>query len=110
MPKIPLVDVQAQYAPSMYVGLWSRTAGFRRDDLTRALEDRSVVQGTLLRAAPPSRLTEDFMTDLEAKLAAVENDYKPTCGSSSHKAPDVVYRLDLGGEAEVTRERARKVG
>lgn len=41
--------LQAQYAPSMYVGLWSRVAGFRREDLTGALEDRSVVQGTLMR-------------------------------------------------------------
>ncbi len=42
--------LQAQYAPSMYVGLWSRMRDFRRDDLTRLLERRSVVQGTLLRA------------------------------------------------------------
>jgi hypothetical protein len=41
--------LQAQYAPSMYIGLWSRVAGFERDALTRALEDRSVVQGTLMR-------------------------------------------------------------
>ncbi len=42
--------IQAQYAPSMYVGLWSRLEGFERAKLTRALERRSVVQGTLLRA------------------------------------------------------------
>src|SRR5215212_4518307 len=30
--------IQAQYAPSMYIGLWSRLAGFARDDLTGALE------------------------------------------------------------------------
>jgi hypothetical protein len=41
--------IQAQYAPSSYVGLWSRLAGFRRENLTRALERRSVVQGTLMR-------------------------------------------------------------
>jgi len=41
--------IQAQYAPSMYLGLWSRIAGFERDDLTRALERRRVVQGTLMR-------------------------------------------------------------
>jgi Winged helix DNA-binding domain len=41
--------IQAQYAPSMYVGLWSRLEGFERDDLTRALERRSVVQATLMR-------------------------------------------------------------
>jgi hypothetical protein len=41
--------IQAQYAPSMYVGLWSRLEGFERDQLTRALERRTVVQGTLMR-------------------------------------------------------------
>ncbi len=42
--------LQAQYAPSMYIGLWSRIDGFERDSLTRSLERGSVVQGTLLRA------------------------------------------------------------
>jgi hypothetical protein len=41
--------IQAQYAPSTYVGLWTRLEGFERDQLTRALERRSVVQGTLMR-------------------------------------------------------------
>ena len=45
-----LAGIQAQYAPSMYVGLWTRLAGFRRESLTRALERRTVVQGTLMRA------------------------------------------------------------
>jgi hypothetical protein len=41
--------LQTQYAPTAYVGFWSRLGGFRRDDLTRALQRKSVVQGTLLR-------------------------------------------------------------
>lgn len=41
--------LQTQYAPSGYVGLWTRLRDFQRDDLTRALEDRSVIQATLLR-------------------------------------------------------------
>lgn len=41
--------LQTQYAPSGYVGLWTRLASFQRDDLTRALEDRTVIQATLLR-------------------------------------------------------------
>jgi hypothetical protein len=45
-----IAGIQAQYAPSMYVGLWSRLAGFERDQLTRALEERAVVQGTLMRS------------------------------------------------------------
>jgi hypothetical protein len=42
--------IQAQYAPSMYVGLWSRLEGLERERLTRALERRTVIQGTLLRS------------------------------------------------------------
>jgi len=41
--------VQAQYAPSTYVGLWSRVDGLDRDAVTLALEQRSLVQGTLMR-------------------------------------------------------------
>ncbi|HYM57485.1 MAG TPA: winged helix DNA-binding domain-containing protein [Solirubrobacteraceae bacterium] len=42
--------IQAQYAPSMYVGLWTRLEDFERDALTAALERRSVVQATLMRS------------------------------------------------------------
>ena len=42
--------LQTQYAPTAYIGLWSRIDGFRREDLTKALERRTVVQGTLMRA------------------------------------------------------------
>jgi Winged helix DNA-binding domain len=42
--------IQAQYAPAMYIGLWSRLDGLERDGLTRALERRSVVQATMMRA------------------------------------------------------------
>jgi hypothetical protein len=41
--------IQAQYAPSMYVGLWSRMREFAREQLTAALVARAAVQGTLLR-------------------------------------------------------------
>jgi hypothetical protein len=42
--------IQAQYAPSMYIGLWSRLRDFERAVLTRALERRTVVQATLMRS------------------------------------------------------------
>ena len=41
--------LQTQYAPSGYIGLWARLRAFPREALTRALENRSVVQATLLR-------------------------------------------------------------
>lgn len=52
--------LQTQYAPSGYVGLWTRLAGFRRDDLTRALEARSVVQATLMRSTIHLVTATDF--------------------------------------------------
>jgi Winged helix DNA-binding domain len=42
--------LQAQYAPSMYIGLWTRIAGLPREHLTELLEQRVVVQGTLQRS------------------------------------------------------------
>jgi winged helix DNA-binding protein len=42
--------IQAQYAPAMYVGAWSRVAGLDRAALTRALEEREVIQATLMRS------------------------------------------------------------
>ncbi len=41
--------IQSQYAPSTYVGLWSRVEGLERDAVTRALERRTLVQATLMR-------------------------------------------------------------
>ena len=48
--------LQAQYAPSMYIGLWSRLDGFERDALTRALEARSVDPGDADAQHHPPRL------------------------------------------------------
>lgn len=42
--------IQMQYAPAGYIGLWSRMRDFDRPMLTRALEDRSAIQATLMRA------------------------------------------------------------
>ncbi len=42
--------LQTQYAPSGYIGLWSRMRNFRRDALTEALQQRRVIHGTLLRS------------------------------------------------------------
>jgi winged helix DNA-binding protein len=44
-----IAGIQDQYAPNAYIRLWSCLEGFERDDLTRALERRSVVQATLMR-------------------------------------------------------------
>ena len=55
-----MAGLQAQYAPSMYVGLWSRVDAFERASLTRALERREVVQATLLRMTIHLVSAEDY--------------------------------------------------
>ena len=44
-----LCGMQAQEPRPPFPGLWTRLQGFRRDDLHRALHDRTVVRGTLMR-------------------------------------------------------------
>lgn len=44
-----LFALQAQLARPPFLGLWSRLAGFRREELAEALQRREVVRATLLR-------------------------------------------------------------
>jgi hypothetical protein len=41
--------IQNQWAQQGYIRLWTSVEGFERDDLTRALHRRTVIQGTLMR-------------------------------------------------------------
>jgi hypothetical protein len=52
LPKVldRMGTLQAQYAPSMYIGLHTRMEGFERAMLDAALERRRAAQGTLMRA------------------------------------------------------------
>ena len=44
-----LVGMQAQWPPAPYVGIWTRTMGFRCETLERALASGSVVKATVMR-------------------------------------------------------------
>ncbi|WP_370325426.1 winged helix DNA-binding domain-containing protein [Euzebya sp.] len=52
--------LQMQYAPSGYVGCWSRGEGVTIARVTRALERRQIVQGTLLRSTIHLVSARDF--------------------------------------------------
>src|SRR4051812_1885042 len=45
-----VAGIQAQYAPSIYIGLWSRLRDLDPAAVTRGLERRSLVQATLMRS------------------------------------------------------------
>ena len=55
--------LQTQYAPSAYIGLWSRVDGFGRDDLTRALERRWVDPGHADARDDPHDLRTRLLAD-----------------------------------------------
>jgi Winged helix DNA-binding domain len=55
-----LAGMQAQLARPPFIGLWSRIEGFERQSLTRAIEHREVVRGTMMRATLHLVSREDF--------------------------------------------------
>ncbi|GII87335.1 hypothetical protein Ssi03_53250 [Sphaerisporangium siamense] len=56
-----LGPVQGQEHNAPYIGLWTRIAGFRHDDLAALLHDRSVVRGTLIRMTQHLAAAEDHL-------------------------------------------------
>jgi hypothetical protein len=62
--------IQAQYAPSMYVGLWSRLEALEREAVTGALLDRSAVQAMLMRVTIHLVSREDYWSFALATRAA----------------------------------------
>ena len=93
--------LQAQYAPSMYIGLWSRVEGFRRDDLTRRLEERAVVQATLMRVTIHLVSARDYWP-----LALAVRDARRTLWLRATR--DRGGAADYEAAAEVLRERLRE--
>ena len=65
--------LQAQYAPAMYVGLWSRLQDLQRDDVTRQLQRREIVQATLLRSTIHLVSRDDYWPTVLAIRAARRN-------------------------------------
>ena len=92
--------VQAQYAPSSYVGLWTRVAGFERDALTRALERRSLVQGTLMRNTIHVVSRRDYwplVLAIRAERMAWSRSVQRTDEREVRRAADRLRRVLAGG-------------
>ncbi|HEX4942236.1 MAG TPA: crosslink repair DNA glycosylase YcaQ family protein, partial [Actinomycetota bacterium] len=53
-------SLQTQYAPAGYIALRTRHAGFRRDELTRALHRKVVVQAWMMRTTIHMASRRDF--------------------------------------------------
>jgi Winged helix DNA-binding domain len=90
--------LQTQYAPSGYIGLWSRLRNFRRDALTTALERRQVIQGTLLRSTIHMVSARDYWLF----LAAVRDSRRDWFRRITRKQ---FGELDMEAAAKILREQ-----
>jgi len=94
-----LAGLQAQWPKSPYLALWSRLQGFKRDDLTRALEERKVVKATLMRATLHIVSSDDYL-QFAAALRG------PALAGLTIRAQKAVPDLDLVRFARETLRRA----
>src|SRR5207249_7929910 len=99
LPLVPTLEriggLQTQYAPSGYIGLWSRMRNFRRGALTRALEQRRVIQGSLLRSTIHMVSARDYWLFLAAIKRARQEWWRRTRKQFAD--------LDMEGTAAILR-------
>ena len=97
-----VAGLQTQYAPSAYIGLWSRLRGFALADLTRALERRRAVQATLMRSTIHVVSARDFWLFSEGIGPSREKWWLQTWGKADAAGADLAairaqLRSELGG-------------
>jgi Winged helix DNA-binding domain len=85
--------LQAQYAPSMYIGLWTRLEDFRREQLTKALERRTLVQGTMMRATIHLASARDYWPVVLAIRRARKESWLPRRNVSAKRMAGFARRL-----------------
>jgi winged helix DNA-binding protein len=108
-----LGGLQTQYAPSPYVGLWSRLEDLRREDLTRALERKQVVQGTLMRITIHMVSARDYwpialaLRDARRKAWLAQGRVKTDARKMQAIAKRV--RAELAGQARRRAELGKKL-
>lgn len=90
--------LQTQYAPSGYVGLWSRLRSFRREALTDALVKRDAIQGTLMRTTIHTVSRADYPLLLAGVRSARQEWWLRVVRRQTHG-------LDMDAVAGIVRER-----
>jgi hypothetical protein len=98
-----MAGIQAQYAPSSYVRLWTNLRRFALGDLDRLLERRKVVQGTLMRSTIHLVSARDYWRLAEGIGPSRQDWWHQTWGREFQRAEmdRIATRLD----AELTGRR-----
>jgi hypothetical protein len=71
-----VAGLQAQWAPSLPIGLWTRLEGFQKADLERAFTRKAVVRATLMRATIHLVSTRDYLHFHPALADAIRRKYR----------------------------------
>jgi hypothetical protein len=71
-----VAGLQAQWSPSLPVGLWTRLDGFQASDLERAFARKSVVRATLMRATIHLVSARDYLHFHPALAEAIRRKYR----------------------------------
>ena len=87
-----LGGLQAQWAPAPYVALWTRLAGFRRDQLTTAIDKGELIKATLMRATLHLVSRREFPAYSFASLDGRFGAWRPPGGPLS---PWELFRLGV---------------
>jgi len=98
-----LAGMQAQVPRPPYVGLWTRLAGFRREQLTRLVNERRLVRGTLMRGTLHLVSAEDYLAFRPA-LQPVLDGYRSYVKDYLH---EIRMEPTLRAARELLRERPR---
>jgi hypothetical protein len=102
--------LQTQYSPAGYIALRTRVEGFERDDLTRALERKHVVQAWMMRSTIHMASRRDFWwftaAVREARREVWRKGWKRSAAEGA-RAAEAVERLLSDGprrRAEIVKE------
>jgi len=101
-----LCALQAQYSLSPYLALWSRVTGFRKEQLTRALEERKVVKSTLFRITLHMTSARDYPYFAAAWLPAAQ---EMTPRVTVEKAAELSRKVYAAASRQVTHEQLEKI-
>ena len=101
-----LCALQAQYTPSPYIALWSRVTGFRKEQLTRALEDRKAVKSSLFRITLHITSARDYPYYAAAWLPAAR---EMTPRVTVERMAELSRKVHAAAQKQITHEQLEAI-
>jgi hypothetical protein len=101
-----LVGMQAQWPPSPYIGIWTRTTNFRREALERELVRGTIVKATVMRQTLHLLTVPDYAL---IRAAMSETNF-PWMSSLAERLAPAVRKLAAAGPVTTTEALAHLQG